>query len=102
MQLIELDGSKWVTVMDFYDALLTALGAPRWHGRNVNALVDSMIFGGINAMEPPYRIRVRGISNAPPEVRTEIEWAKQDLEAAREEFRASRSQDVEVQLEVDA
>jgi RNAse (barnase) inhibitor barstar len=100
MQLVELDGTRWVTVQDFYEALLDALGAPRWHGANLNALVDSMIYGGINTLEPPYTIQVKGIGNVPADVRTEIELAKQDLAEAREEFRASRGEDIEVRLEI--
>jgi len=55
---IVLDASAWTTIVDFYDALLPALGAPAWHGRNFNALSDSMIAGGINRVEPPYAIRM--------------------------------------------
>ncbi|MBC9884143.1 barstar family protein, partial [Bradyrhizobium sp. INPA01-394B] len=39
---------------DFYDALLAALGAPEGHGRNLNALIDSMVWAGMNAVEAPY------------------------------------------------
>jgi RNAse (barnase) inhibitor barstar len=45
VNIIELDAKEWKTVHDFYDALLAALGAPEWHGDNVNALNDSIIGG---------------------------------------------------------
>jgi RNAse (barnase) inhibitor barstar len=64
MRWIELDGGSWTTALDFYTALLGALGAPKGHGRNINALIDSMIWGGMNAVEPPYTIRIRGIGNS--------------------------------------
>ncbi|WP_436216152.1 barstar family protein [Bradyrhizobium sp. LjRoot220] len=46
MQIIELNAENWRTWRDLYDALLTALGAPEGHGRNLNALIDSMVWGG--------------------------------------------------------
>ena len=58
MRQIVLDARAWTTIGDFYDVLLPALGAPEWHGRNFNALRDSMTTGGINAVEPPYAIRL--------------------------------------------
>src|SRR5579859_7937376 len=86
MHHIELDATKWKTVSDFYDALLSALGSPEWHGRNINALVDSMIFGGINEISPPYTIRISGISRAPKDVRNHIELAEKSILEARPEF----------------
>ncbi len=37
MRIIELDGTKWREVMDFYRAILPAIAAPRlrWHKRDV-------------------------------------------------------------------
>jgi RNAse (barnase) inhibitor barstar len=55
---IELNGSGWQTPLDFYDALLAALSAPHWHGRSLDALLDSMIGGGINAVEAPYTVTI--------------------------------------------
>jgi RNAse (barnase) inhibitor barstar len=72
VKLIELDASEWRTPLDFYDALLSSLGAPDWHGRNINALIDSMVGGDINAVEPPYRIEVTGLSKASEEAFDEL------------------------------
>lgn len=58
MRIIELDASGWNTSNDFVSALKIAIGAPDWHGSSVNAFVDSMGTGGINAVEPPYVVRV--------------------------------------------
>lgn len=63
MTHLELDASEWFTPFDFYRALLTELGAPEWHGCSIDALVDSMIFGGINSVVPPYRLTVAGLSS---------------------------------------
>lgn len=87
-------------MLDFYDALLSALGAPAWHGRSIDALIDSMIWGGINLVEPPYLIRVRGSSRLPSDVQDHIELAKDFLLKARAEFHALRGCDVEVDFEI--
>jgi hypothetical protein len=44
MRIIALDGQYWRTGADFYRALLAGLGAPKDHGRNLNAVIDS-VFG---------------------------------------------------------
>jgi hypothetical protein len=100
MREIDLDASKWATVLDFYDALLSALGAPDWHGRSINALIDSMIWGGINRVEPPYLIRIRGIARPPKTVQDHIELARDSLLRARAEFHGLRGRDVGVSLEI--
>ena len=58
MEIIELNASEWNTSGDFLSALKVAIGAPDWRGLSVNAFVDSMGTGGINAVEPPYVVRV--------------------------------------------
>lgn len=50
----------------FYRQLLLQLGAPDWHGHNLDALSDSVGTGGINAIEPPYLIEVIGTENIRP------------------------------------
>jgi RNAse (barnase) inhibitor barstar len=77
--IIELNAFRWVAAQDFYAALLCALGAPDWHGQNVNALVDSMISGGINAVEQPFRIIVRGLDGAKREAKEELRFAIEAL-----------------------
>jgi hypothetical protein len=99
LRIIELDATNWATVLDFYAALLAALGAPAWHGRSIDALVDSMIWGGINAVEPPYTIRVRGLAGCSKEIVEEVELARTALNDARAEFRSLRGHDVEVLLD---
>jgi len=101
MRVIELDATQWKSVGDFYDALLVAIEAPKEHGRNLNALVDSMIWGGINALEPPYTIRISGAAMLPKDVRDEIGMAKQDLARGRMDYRNLRGRDVEVAMEAD-
>lgn len=51
-----LDGTGWSTKDDAYDAFFRAVGAPEWHGRNFDALLDSIAGGSINRVEVPYRL----------------------------------------------
>lgn len=57
---LRLHGETWQTYDDFFDALFAVLKSPGWHGRNFNALWDSIGGGGINEVEPPYRFVITG------------------------------------------
>lgn len=74
VRVIKLDAAQWKSIDDFYDTMLAALEAPNWHGRNVNALVDSMWGGSINGIEPPYTIWIVGTKALPLEIREQIDW----------------------------
>jgi RNAse (barnase) inhibitor barstar len=67
MKVFRLDASGWRSPEDFYAELLPQLGAPAWHGRNLDALADSL-YGGINEVEPPFRIEVEGVERLPTEM----------------------------------
>jgi RNAse (barnase) inhibitor barstar len=54
-----LDGASWKTKDDVYEAFFKAVGAPSWHGRNFNALNDSIAAGRINEIEVPYRLVIQ-------------------------------------------
>ena len=73
MREIDLDGTNWKTTDDFYGAFFDAVGSPNWHGRNFNALRDSIARGRINSIELPYTIRISGLEKAPLEVREIVE-----------------------------
>ncbi len=79
MKNIVLDGTNWKTKDDFYDAFFKAVGAPKWHGRNFNALRDSMINGQINEVEPPFTIQISGLSKMPSEVRSKVRSMVEDF-----------------------
>ncbi len=51
--------SDWYWENDFYSAFLSSCRRPKWHGRNFDALRDSIAGGGINKIEVPYRIVIR-------------------------------------------
>jgi len=59
MSEIVLDADGWQKFGDFYTAFFPAVGAPDWHGRDPNALNDSIEGCGINKIEVPYRIVIR-------------------------------------------
>jgi RNAse (barnase) inhibitor barstar len=73
MKEITLNGADWKTKDDFYNAFFAAVGAPSWHGRNFNALSDSITTGQINEVELPYFIRVSGLDKMPSEVKQLVE-----------------------------
>jgi Barstar (barnase inhibitor) len=102
MRIIKLDAANWKTVIDFYDALLAAIGAPKWHGKSPDGLIDSMIWGGINAVEPPYTIRISGTKMLPRDVREHIELVKHALAEARLEYQSRKGGDIEVSMETAA
>jgi len=59
MRQLILDGAGWATKDDVYDAFFQAVGAPEWHGRNFNALNDSIAGGDINRIEVPYELNIQ-------------------------------------------
>lgn len=58
-----LDATNWETSDDVYNSFFKAVNAPVWHGRNFNALRDSIITGSINEIELPYRIIIEHFPN---------------------------------------
>ena len=70
MKEIALDASRWRTFDDLFASIFRALGAPDWHGASVDALIDSMVYGGINELEPPYVLDICGVDGLPEELRS--------------------------------
>jgi hypothetical protein len=100
MQTVELDAGSWTTAQDFRSALKAAIGAPEWHGDVVGAFLDSIFGGGMNALKPPYVIKVVNTTHLEPELMELI----RDLSSAMEETRARRlvrtGEDVAASLEI--
>jgi RNAse (barnase) inhibitor barstar len=69
MRDLNLDARTWKNADDFYDAFFKAVGAPEWHGRNFNALNDSIAHGSINDIEVPYRIVIQNILSTNDDLR---------------------------------
>ena len=101
MPIIDLDATNWRTVVDFYDAILAAVKAPKGHGKSPDALIDSMIWGGMNAVEPPYTIRISGAGALPKDVLDHVKLAKQVLAEGRVDYQRSRGGDVDVAIEIE-
>jgi RNAse (barnase) inhibitor barstar len=64
-----LDGAGWKTKDDVYDAFLSAVGAPEWHGRNLDALADSISGGSINRVEVPYKVVIKSYDKIAPQAK---------------------------------
>ncbi|MBD3587362.1 barstar family protein [Salinimonas sp. HHU 13199] len=53
---IVIDCNQIISKEQFYNFLLPVLEAPCWHGRNLDALADSLVTGSINGVEPPFTL----------------------------------------------
>jgi RNAse (barnase) inhibitor barstar len=51
---IKIDWSEISTVDDFYRVIFNQIDPPDWHGRNLNALNDSLVTGDICKSGPPF------------------------------------------------
>lgn len=100
MRIIRLDASKWTNNLDFYEALLPQLGAPDWHGESIAALIDSMIWGEINEVEPPYRVQVVGTDRVPSSVMAFLEDLRDCLRRARADRLCRMGVDADATLEL--
>jgi RNAse (barnase) inhibitor barstar len=77
MPKVLLDGRSWVNSDDFYEALLAALGAPGWHGRNLDALDETLRSGDTNDLNPPLDIAISGMESMGVEARTTVHRFKE-------------------------
>ena len=100
MREIDLDATNWTTPLDFYSALLSALGAPDWHGNSISAITDSMIAGEINAVEPPYIVKVHNLNERPVPVIKEVVSAERAVAEKRHRFRVCYDEHVEAYIEI--
>jgi RNAse (barnase) inhibitor barstar len=57
--ILVLDATHWNSDDDVYDSFFEAVGAPSWHGRNLDALNDSIAHGCINLIETPYTLIIK-------------------------------------------
>lgn len=85
MKEIVLQGAHWQTRNDFYEAFLRAVGAPAWHGRNLDALYDSIGSGDINEVEVPYSVRITGSSAMSSEAQEMVKLFKSVVKQLRDE-----------------
>jgi RNAse (barnase) inhibitor barstar len=97
MRELNLDASSWKNTDDFYDAFFKAVGAPEWHGRNFNALDDSIEYGNINEIEIPYRIVIQNILSTNDDLRRFL----RDFSDFIQEL-AARGCPVEIEIDISA
>ena len=100
MQTIDIDAGNWTRPIDFYNSVLARVGAPDWHGHSVSALIDSMVWGGINKVEQPYVIRVHDTAKLPPDVLDEVRIVNRALLDACNDARG-RGKNIHVANEMD-
>lgn len=82
---IVLDANVWRSREDVYEAFLPALGAPDWHGRNLDALWDSLTSDDINEVKAPFAIEVQRTASLPRELRRFLRAISGLFDDARQE-----------------
>jgi hypothetical protein len=65
---VTVDWSRIGSEEDFYAVVLPQCGSPAWHGRNLDALADSWVTGGIDRAGPPYAFEFINGAAARPEL----------------------------------
>ena len=100
MQFLDLDASGWHTPGDFYDALRKTLGSPEGHGAGGDAFNDSMVWGGMNSVEPPYTVRISGTAELPTDVMSAIAEVSEAIQDGRRDHIARKGTDVDVSIEI--
>jgi|ERR1700678_3407191 RNAse (barnase) inhibitor barstar len=78
---LTMDGATWNSYDDVYDGFFRAVGAPSWHGRNFDALNDSIAGGEINEVEVPYRLVILNFDLIGPDAK---EMASDFVDLVRE------------------
>ncbi len=61
MREIDLDATTWASILDFYCAIQDGIGAPEGTSGSIDGLIDSMVWGGMNAVDPPYVVRIHNL-----------------------------------------
>ncbi|MFO1087427.1 MAG: hypothetical protein U1E21_22955 [Reyranellaceae bacterium] len=100
MRIVEIDASDWTNPSDLAQALKEALGSCEGHGSSPDAFVDSMIYGGMNCVEPPYKVKIVGSENAPSDVRAYITLLAEVIRDARAWKLTHYGTDTEVSIEL--
>ena len=100
MKKIIIDASDWKTGQDFYNAMFSSLGSPNWHGTNVNALVESMVWGEINKVEPPFRVEIVATKHLPASIMQELTWTAEGVVSARADRKRRWGEDVKVSFQI--
>ncbi len=99
MKILVLDAIGWGQPLDVYEALVTSLGSPPWHGYNLNALIDSVVWHDCNDVKPPYVIQIHNLSSASSLVIQEVTALRNALKRSRAEHVLRQGSDVDASIE---
>lgn len=99
MKTVEIDASGCWNAKEFARLLQDAIQALPGHGSSIESFVDSMVFGTMSELSPPYMIVVQGALR--PEVRAFAADLSNAIGQARLERRTRRGDDVEVILKIE-
>lgn len=100
MPIIDLDASKWTDAIAFCEDLMSVLGAPYEHGYSVDAFLDSIVWGGMNLVEPPYTVRLRNLPAASADAREQFNLLMKYLPEQKQEWRRQNGADLQVFFEI--
>ena len=96
MKFIEVNISNCVNPLDVMDRIVVAIGAPMYHGRSIDSFIDSMIWGEMNSINPPFIILWIGYEDSNKEVREFIEKFEEYISEALVEENLKRNQTKEI------
>jgi len=68
-EVITFDWLEISSPEKFYELFFSLVGAPEWHGDNLNALYDSIVIGQINKLRPPFIIENINVSETHGEMK---------------------------------
>ena len=73
MRELVMDAAGWESTDDLFLSFFRAVGAPDWHGKNFNALRDSIGTGDINLIEVPYRLLLKNYDQIGQAVKCDVD-----------------------------
>jgi RNAse (barnase) inhibitor barstar len=68
-----MDAVGWTSRDDIYSSFFEAVGAPPWHGKNLDAIWDSIRGGQINKIEVPFRLVFTNYAALSPSLKNDAE-----------------------------
>jgi RNAse (barnase) inhibitor barstar len=97
LRRIELDAAQWKSKDELYSNLLSGLEAPAWHGKNLDALWETLTEGAhavgaaalTNGVQPPFRVVLRNIDLGSDEVRAFIPDLEKLFAEANAQYRVN-------------
>lgn len=85
MTTLTFDAARWVTFRDIYAAILPALGAPDWHGPNLDAVYDALV-AGHSRVPSPLELTIVNVSAASEGVRVYLDRLVTVFDDARSDY----------------